>query len=57
MSEQEMLVALYHVRRMKRDELAETLDPDLAKFIADAFVHCIAQGKIEIETAHQGKFQ
>jgi hypothetical protein len=42
---------------MKRDELAETLGPDLAKFIADAFVHCIAQGKIEIETAHRGKMQ
>jgi hypothetical protein len=57
MSEQEMLVGLYHVRNIKRFELAETLDADVAQFVADAFVHCIARGKAEIEAANRGMIQ
>jgi hypothetical protein len=57
MSEEEMLVALYHVREMKRFELAETLEPDVAQFVADAFVSCISQAKAEIENSHKGILQ
>ena len=55
LSEQETRGLLFEVGQMKNFELAETLAPDVAKFVADAFVKCIAQGKVEIEAANQRK--
>jgi hypothetical protein len=57
MSDQETLGFLYEIREAKKFEIAETLDADVAKFVAEAFVQCIAQGKAEFEAANRGKLQ